>query len=132
MRLAPLALALAALGFVGFGLAFLVAPDLLALVDLAPTTSAARSDVRAIYGGMELGVGVLLALAARRPAWWRLGLTAQALTLGGAAVGRLVGVALDGTPRALTGGFAALEVVGTVLAVVALRQLGPAPASSAR
>ena len=75
MRLTALPLLLAAAGFAGFGLAFRFAPGALAVVDLTPVTPAARSDVRAAFGGMEVGVGVFLALAYRvadpllRAAW---------------------------------------------------------------
>ena len=123
MRLAPVSLTLAAAGFVGFGLALLVAPGLLALVELEPVTATARSDARAIFGGMELGVGVLLALCARRREWYRVGLAAQGLALGGAVTGRLVSLAVDGTPRPVTLVLAALELAGAALAAVALRRL---------
>jgi hypothetical protein len=122
VRLAPLSLTLAAAGFVAFGLALLVAPALLAIVDLEPPTPTARSDVRAIYGGMELGIGVLLALCARRREWYRVGLVAQGLALGGAAAGRLVSLAADGAPRPVTLALAALEFAGAALAAVALRR----------
>ncbi len=122
-RLPVLALGLGALGFIGFGLAFLLAPGLLGLVELDASTPSARSDVRAVYGGIELGVGVFLAVCVRRPAWHRAGLTAQALTLGGAALGRVASLAADGLPRPLVLGLGALELLGAVLAVVALRAL---------
>ena len=127
-RLPYVALGLGALGFVGFGLAFLVAPGLLGVVELAPSTPSARSDVRAVYGGIELGVGVFLALCARRPTWVRVGLTVQALTLGGAATGRLASLAADGVPRPLVLGLGALELLGAVLTIVTLRSLRDAPA----
>ena len=126
-RLSVVALWLGALGFAGIGLAFLVAPGLLGLVELAPTTPSARSDVRAVYGGIELGVGVFLALCARRPAWVRPGLTVQALTLGGAALARVASLAADGLPRPLVLGLASLELLGAVLTTVALRSLRDAP-----
>jgi hypothetical protein len=122
-RLPALALALGALGFIGFGLAFLLAPGLLGLVELDASTPSARSDVRAVYGGIELGVGAFLAVCARRAPWQRAGLTAQALMLGGAALGRVASVAADGLPRPLALGLGALELLGAVLTVVALRAL---------
>lgn len=123
-RLPVLALGLGALGFTGFGLAFVLAPGLLGLVELVPATPGARSDVRAVYGGIELGLGAFLAACARRPPWHRAGLTAQALTLGGAVLGRVASLAVDGPPPSLVLGFGALELCGAVLAVVALRALG--------
>ena len=46
-----LALALGALGFLAFGVVLFVAPALLGVVDLDVRSAAARSDVRAVYGG---------------------------------------------------------------------------------
>ncbi len=124
MRLPALALALGAAGFSAFGLTLGVAPGLLAAVDLAPGTPTGRSDLRAIFGGMELGVGAFLAVAAGRPAWHGPALLAQALALSGALAGRLVSLALDGVPRPITFGFAALEAAGVLLAGLALRARG--------
>ncbi|WP_438028138.1 DUF4345 domain-containing protein [Sorangium sp. So ce233] len=122
MRLAPLSLWMAAAAFAAAGLAFLAAPGLLTLVDLSPATPTASSDVRAIFGGLELGVAALLAICARRPAWYRAGLTAQALTFGGLALGRLLSLALDGLPRPVTFALWGPEIAGAALAIAALRQ----------
>ena len=124
--LSAVALALGAAGFVGFGLALLVAPGLLALVDVAAPTATARSDLRAVYGGLELGVGVFLAACARRPGWHRAGLTAQALAMGGVVVGRAACLVADGAPRAIVLALAAAELAGALLALAGLRALPPA------
>jgi hypothetical protein len=120
-QLPRLALTLGALGFVAFGASLLVAPTLLAVVDLGMPTAAARSDVRAVYGGLELGVGLFLAACARRPAWHRPGLVAQSLALGGAVAGRLASFTADGVPNTFSFAFFALEAAGAVLALAALR-----------
>ena len=132
MRLSALSLLLAAAAFTGAGLTFLAAPGLLVLVDLAPATATARSDVRAVFGGLELGVGAWLALCARRPTWHRPALVAQALTFGGLAAGRLLSLVIDGVPRGVTFALWAPELSGAVLAVLALRQIRTAPAPPAR
>lgn len=121
-RLAALSLGAAALIFAAFGVALLAAPGLLAVVDIVPATPSARSDVRGVFGGMELGIGAFLGLCAWRPAWRRAGLAAQALALGGVAAGRLVSLVADGAPRPLSLAFLALEVAGAALALVALRR----------
>ena len=121
-----LSLALGAAGFVLFGLVLLAAPDTLALVDIAPSTATARSDLRAIFGGLELGFGVWLALATRRPAWHEPALLAQLLALGGAVAGRLASLALDGVPRPITFALGGLELAGALLAAGALRWRGGA------
>jgi hypothetical protein len=122
MRLPVLALALGAVGFAAFGIALLAAPGLLALVDLAPATATGRSDLRAVFGGLEAGFGAFLALAARRPAWHGPALAAECLALGGVVAGRLASLALDGAPRPITFALAALEALGALLAGAALRQ----------
>ena len=101
---------------------FLVAPGLLALVDLPPASATARSDVRALFGGLELGVGLTLAACARRPTWWRPGLLLQATAFGGLALGRAVSLAVDGMPRPITFALWLPEVAGCVAAVVAWRR----------
>ncbi len=127
MRLPALALALGAAGVAAFGLALLAAPGLLALVDLAPATATGRSDLRAVFGGLEAGFGAFLALAARRPAWHRPALVAQGLALGGTLAGRLTSFALDGAPRPITFALAGLEAVGALLAAAALRRHAAPP-----
>ena len=121
-RLAPVTLWLAAAAFAGPGLAFLVAPGLLGLVDLAPTTATARSDARAVFGGLELGLAVFLAACARRPAAHPAGLLAAALAFGGLAAGRLLSLAVDGVPRVLTFSLWVPEILGCALTVTALRR----------
>jgi hypothetical protein len=122
-RLAAITLGLGAAAFAGAGLAFAAAPDLVRLVGLAPDTATARSDVRAIFGGLELGVAALLVACARRPDWHAVGLLAQALAFGGLAAGRLLSLAADGTPAGITFMLWGPELVGAALATVAFRRL---------
>ena len=82
MTLWRLILAVIALSYAGFGFAFLFKPDEWgALVSVAFTTSAGRTDFRAVYGGLEFGVGVFLLLCALRREFVRLGLFASACAL---------------------------------------------------
>jgi hypothetical protein len=124
MRLARVSLWLAAIAFAGAGIAFLAAPSLLHLVDIAPGTATARSDARAMFGGLELGIAALLGLCARRPETLHIGLVAQALAFGGLVLGRLVSLAADGVPARITFGLWAAESLGAALAIVAARRLG--------
>lgn len=92
-----LVLLLNGLAFVGFGLAFAVAPDtMLALIDLPIPNGGARTDLRAIYGGLEIGFGLYLLLSAARPAMVTSGLLAATLATAGLVTGRTYGLALDG------------------------------------
>lgn len=92
-----LVLVLNGLAFLGFGLAFAVVPDtMLALLDLPIPNGVARTDLRAIYGGLEIGFGLYLLLSATRPSWLLSGLLASTLATAGLVTGRTFGLALDG------------------------------------
>ena len=123
MRLAQISLWLAAAAFAAAGATFTLAPGLLRLVELAPATPTARSDVRAVFGGLELGIAGALAVCARRPAWRPVGLLLQGLAFGGLALGRLLSLGLDGVPGRITFALWMPELLGATLAVVALRRL---------
>jgi hypothetical protein len=97
MTLWRLILAVIALSYAGFGFAFLFKPDeWAAMVSVAFTTSAGRTDFRAVYGGLEFGVGVFLFLCALRREFVRLGLFASACALIAMATARSTGMLLDG------------------------------------
>ncbi len=97
MTLWRLILAVIALSYAGFGFAFLFKPDEWgAMVSVAFTTSAGRTDFRAVYGGLEFGVGVFLFLCALRREFVRLGLFASACALIAMATARSTGMLLDG------------------------------------
>jgi hypothetical protein len=97
MTLWRLILAVIALSYAGFGFAFLFKPDEWgAMVSVAFTTSAGRTDFRAVYGGLEFGVGVFLLLCALRREFVRLGLFASACALVAMATARSTGMLLDG------------------------------------
>jgi hypothetical protein len=122
VKRARLSLALAALGFAGFGVAFLVRPSLLAAVGVALTEPAAAAEVRAFYGGLELGLAAFFALALARPAWHRPALVAQVAVFGGVVLGRAVGIVVDGVVDPLLLAFLALEAAGGLLGLWALRR----------
>ena len=113
-------LALAGLGFLGFGLWFLVDPiGPLAAIGITATGAPAATEFRAFYGGLEVGLAALLLAAAAKPTWRVPGLWLVLATNGGIAAGRLIGVAVDGVwvpffTYALVWelGFAALAIVG--------------------
>jgi hypothetical protein len=97
MTLWRLFLVLVALAYMGFGFVFLFNPDAWgAIVSIAFTAPAGRTDFRAMYGGLEFGVGVFLLLCALRREFVRLGLFASACALVGMATARSTGLLLDG------------------------------------
>jgi peptidoglycan/LPS O-acetylase OafA/YrhL len=125
MNLPRLSLRLAALAFAGFGVALLVRPALLGTLGIELGRPAAVTEIRAFYGGLELGLAVFFALASTRDEWLRPALFAQAASLGGIVLARLVGFAIDGSAEPLLLLFAAIETTGAVLAIAALRRLPP-------
>ena len=53
---------------VGFGLAYLLSPvSMAALTGVSASTPAATTDIRATYGGYQLGVGAFLLWSALAP-----------------------------------------------------------------
>ncbi len=118
--LAQLFLMLAALLFAGFGLASLFQPERIAgMVGIQPSTTAGRSEIRAVYGGLELGLGAFLVYCALDAQRLELGLLLVVLTYGAAAVGRMIGIALDrpveGVTRRILVAEVAFAIVGSVL-----------------
>ena len=93
MKLARMVLWFAAIGFLGFGIAFTLWPLPMArLIEIPLPTSTARIDFAATYGGFEIGFGVFLAACARRTEWLAPGLWATASALAGFAAIRLYGL----------------------------------------
>ena len=95
MKLARAYLAFLALVFLGLGVWFLLDPGAGALVGLTPSEGTGRAELRAMYGGLDLGIGAFLAWGAIRASWARPALALGALALLGLACGRAVGIALD-------------------------------------
>lgn len=110
--------------YVAVGAAFALAPEPMAgFVDVALGGVTADNDVRAVYGGANVGLGVFLALAATRPAWQRPALVAMALALGGMATARLLSWGVAGLPGPLAYLLHASEVAGVAFAWLALRTI---------
>jgi hypothetical protein len=92
-----LLLAFIALTYTGFGFVFLFYPsDMAAIVGIAFPTTSPRTDFRAMYGGLEIGVGVFLLVCSMRREFVRVGLFASACALVAMATSRTVGLMLDG------------------------------------
>ena len=84
--------------FLGMGIVGLWRPALvLGLFDTAVTTSEGRNEVRAVYGGYGVAMGVLLVGSLAMPTPLRSGilLCAAVATLG-MALGRLISFGIDG------------------------------------
>lgn len=123
MKLARSLVLASALIFILVGAGFLLIPKQYAdVLEISLPTAMARTDVRATYGGLELGFGIFLVLCVVRREWIRPGLWALALATGGFATGRLVGVVAEGTINNFMLFFLVLELAVTLLAVYLLRR----------
>lgn len=111
--------------FVVFGACFIVAPVFFAqaLTGSEPWTSSALTDMRATYGGMGLGIGLLFWFLARQRETIIAGLAGTALVLGAIALGRGVGFVTDGAPNAFMLAMFCMEILFAVLSVSALKQI---------
>jgi len=117
-------LAVTGIFFAGSGVYSLSKPlNFAAALDLSILRAGGSNEVRAQYGGFFLVLGVTCCLAMLGVVDRRFGLGAAAVTLGGVAGGRLLGLAID---RGVTGygpGIRSLLLVdsaGCALAVAAL------------
>lgn len=114
-------LLLDALVFVTLGSIFLIIPARMAeFVDIVATAPAATADVRAVYGGMEIGVGLFLLWCGLSIPRVRTGLLAASLILACVATGRLFGIVNDTDQPAITFINLAVEIFGAAISVAGL------------
>jgi len=114
MKVFPiLVLALCALGFLGFGLWLLADPaSALAKIGINASSPTGLVELRAFYGGMELGLGLFLAACLWRPEWREAGLWLVLLANGGAGLARLFAIWAGGAAVAGYLGWALLWELG--------------------
>jgi len=109
--------------FVTLGLGFLVAPEgLLGLMKIQVSPERALTEVRAMYGGLELGLGVFFIVAVFRERWIRAALGAQFLILGGMGSTRFLAMLFSGRTDRLMLALAVAELIGAVLGIGAFGQ----------
>jgi hypothetical protein len=113
-------LALSALVWLPYGLWCFARPEILAeLAGVTATTTTAVAELRAMYGGLQMAIGVLAVIGLARPALRRgLVMTFGVLT-GGLGIARLLAVFLGAGVSSYTGGALVLEF-GSVVWVTAL------------
>ena len=114
-------LVLAALGFLGFGAWLLVDPvGGLAGVGIAGTTAAGVVELRAFYGGLEVGLGLFLLLCSARADWRVPGLWLVLLSNLAIGLTRLYGIGDSGEFNNFFAAALAWEFGFPALAAVAL------------
>jgi hypothetical protein len=122
MSLLPrLTLWLGGLGFLGFGLAFLVAPlQTLAAAGIALQGDLAATELRAFYGGLEVALGGLLIAANLRGAR-RHGLILCLASYGGIGLARALGMLIAGSATPFLWFALATEATLAILAWASLK-----------
>jgi hypothetical protein len=122
MSLLPrLTLWLGGLGFLGFGIAFLVAPlQTLAAAGIVLQGDLAATELRAFYGGLEVALGTLLIAADLRGAR-RHGLILCLASYGGIGLARALGMLIAGSATPFLWFALATEATLALLAAVSLR-----------
>ena len=124
LMLVPTVLVFFGLSFGAFGAWALVAPQSLAtLLNFELATAGAVTELRAFYGGLEIALCALMLAAVAKPELVRPALVGLIVVAGGIAVGRMVGLVLDGSASGMMFGALAWEIAGAVFGVIAYRSL---------
>lgn len=113
--------------FAAIGIYALIDPaQTLALVGLQVIEVSSRNEMRAMYGGLNLAIGLYLCAAFRNAGLRSAALTFVALITGGLVFGRVVSLVVDGLPGTTIWLFLAIEVTSCVLALLLRRNAGRA------
>ena len=122
-RLTQLFLLLSGLVFILIGVNTFRDPvAAMAGVELGVQSINALNEVRANYGGMQMGIGLLLVSAALMTWLTRPALLALSLVTGGLVVGRLMSIMIDGMPNSTVQALLGLEFFTTVIAIFLFTQ----------
>jgi len=109
--------------FLSVGIAFALFPlEMAALVEVDAPTAMAKTDIRAVYGGIDLGLGLFFCVCATYPRQAITGLRLGAVVLAAMAITRFSGIVLDGAQPTLTYQLWATELLGAAACLLALRQ----------
>ncbi|MFK7887897.1 MAG: DUF4345 family protein [Gammaproteobacteria bacterium] len=112
------------LSFGAFGVWALISPAALAnLIHLTPETPGALTEIRAFYGGLEIGLAAFLLRGAFHRPWMSGALLTLVAVAGGIALGRCVGLALDSSVSNMMLGALVWEAAGAVLGTLAYLKL---------
>ena len=112
-------LAIVALAFIGFGILGWVNPaGTVAPLDLTVNTAQAKTEIRATYGGLLVGIGLFIAIAALYPTMVRFGLILVVVMLFTIGFTRLYGIAVDGTRVSMQWQLLATELIPAIIGLL--------------
>ena len=115
-RFARVVVALTGLVTLGFGAAFLLAPAaMMEKVEISLRATSVLTEIRAIYGGLQIGLGVFLLLCASIRTLVAPGCIAGCLVMSGTALARMGGMVVDGDVQRIIVLLFAAELSGAVL-----------------
>jgi hypothetical protein len=112
--------------FFGIAIWCLVDPHgALSPIGVVPSRPHGAAELRAMYGGLEIGVAAFLLACARRPAWHGAGLLLCTLALLGLGLTRTIAALATGTFNELHPLLAGTELAGAALNLWGYRRAKP-------
>ncbi|MGB5266092.1 MAG: DUF4345 family protein [Polyangiales bacterium] len=121
-RYASVVLWICGLVFLGIGIVFTVMPqDMFAPLGLTVPDGAPLTELRAVYGGLEVAIAVFLLFCARRGGVaLELGLLLSFLSFSGLAAYRGIGMGVDGPQVPMMSALLLAEAAGAMFALSGL------------
>jgi len=128
MLVTRLFLGFSALVWFPYGLFCAVQPTFLAgAAGIIASSPTALTEIRAMYGGLEAGIGAFCLCALLRAPLARPALLMLCFLCGGLGLTRLAALFVDGSGSGYTFGALALEIPSAVIASALVRRSHPAP-----
>ena len=122
MSLDRVVLALSSAFVLFAGLVCIVAPASFAQQAGLSAAPGALTEIRAFYGGLQVGIGCFLIWCIRQRTMTFAGLLLVAFAVGGAGIARVLGMLIDQAPTAFHLANLAVEVATVVLVAAAVSQ----------
>jgi hypothetical protein len=118
-RMGRILVVLVGLVFVGVGAWALVdVRGIASFLGVTPAGPGSELELRAMYGGLEIGLGLFLLWCAANKSTLRIGLLCTAATVGGLGLVRIVGIMMDPNQPSMQLLFALAELAATALVVI--------------
>ncbi len=124
MKFARFVLLFTAISFIGYGIACLLLPEMVGnLSGLGLATVSGRTEIHAMYGGLQTGLGIFFLLCGWHREWVRPGVICLILAMGGLALARSYGISVQGSPGTYNLGAASYEALTALFGLLSLRFL---------